>query len=368
MTDSAPTMDPWEEAAAAQATVNPAVQEPQAPTMDPWEEAQAAQKVSLSTPTGYPEPQLSDNPTAGAEKPPEQKAAELITSPRLAEGMLVGSLGGLATMKAGGWAGSLFETPESLKSAGITASTLEHMAPGGQNPADYVNAVEKQLSGKGVIATTAKETWDKMFPAAQKVGQGVREAMNAIKQAAGPESLMVDANTALDPIANEALKRGTGLFSKTENLANPFYDAYDGLQKIAKEQGGKLSLDNLDAALDETGKIMNEGGEAVKKTFAKLYGKLADARDVIVNTVADQAGDQGLKHALLQNNADYSTYMRVLPSVEKEAYKEGIREGVSTFRKYGGPTVMKYGASGLSALTGEHLIEKLYHMFSGGKE
>lgn len=357
-------LEPWEEAAAAQATVNPAVQESQAPTMEPWEEAQAAQKVSLSTPAGYPEPQLSDSPAAGAEKPPEQKAGELITSPKLAEGMLVGSLGGLATMKAGGSIASLFEAPESLKSAGITANTLEHMAPGSQNPADYVKAVENQLSSKGVLATTAKETWDKMYPAAQKVGKGVREAMSAIKQAAGPDSLMVDANTALDPIANEALKRGTGLFSKTENLANPFYDAYDGLQKIAKQQGGKLSLDNLDAALHETGQIMNEGGEAVKTTFAKLYGKLADARDVIVNTVADQAGDQGLKQALLQNNADYSTYMRVLPSVEKAAFKEGIKEGVSAFRKYGGPQILKYGLGSLGA-------EELYRMissFMGGRE
>ncbi len=280
---------------------------------------------------------------------------------------------GLAKAAAGGaMAGaegisSIFKTPESLKSAGITAQTLEHMIPGGQNPADYVQAVEKQLSNNGAIATTAKETWDNMNKLANAAGSAIGQAKLAIQQAA-PDALMVDANKALDPIANEALKRGMGLFSKTENLANPFYDAYDGLQKIAAQQGGKLTIDNLDSALHETGQLMNEGGEAVRTTFSKLYGKLADARDIIVNNVAEASGNPALKESLLKNNADYSTYMRLLPVVGKSAAKEAIKEGVSAYTKYGGPTILKYGASGATALTGEHLIEKLYHVLSGSHD
>lgn len=274
---------------------------------------------------------------------------------------------GSGTANIGNKIASLFEAPESLKSAGITSSVLEHMAPGGQNPADYVDAVEKQLSNNGALATTAKETWDNMSKLANSAGQAISQAKDAIRQAS-PDALMVDANKILDPIANEALKRGTGLFSKTENLANPFYDAFDGLQKIAQQQGGKLTIDNLDSALQETGERMNEGGDAVQTVFSKLYGKLADARDSIVNNVAEQSGNPAIKDALLRNNADYSTYMRLLPGIGKSAAKEAIKEGISAYQKYGGPTILKYGASGATALTGEHLIEKLYHMLSGGHD
>jgi len=271
---------------------------------------------------------------------------------------------GISALGKGGQAiVSLFETPESLKSAGITPLTLEHMAPGGQNPADYVIAVENQLKAKDALGTTAKETWDKMSQLANSAGQAISNAKIAIQKAT-PAALMVDAKLALDPIANEALKRGIGLFSKTENLANPFYDAYDGLMKIAQQQGGKLTIDNLDAALQETGQIMNEGGEAVQNTFGKLYGKLADARDAIVNNVADQAGDQGLKEALLKNNADYSTYMRLLPSVEKNAYKEAVKEGISAYQKHIGPLGEKLAIAGGSYAVVRELMDKL---MGGGK-
>jgi hypothetical protein len=306
----------------------------------PWEDY----GPSPNTPTGFPEPQAVDNPPAGAEKPFEQRLAENIQT--VGSGMATGMLAGSVVGGIGGKVASLFETPESLKSAGINATTLEHMAPGGQAPGDWANAVEKQFQAKGVLAKTANDTWKLMYPEAQKVGQAARDAFDAVKEAGGPDAVMIDANKALDPIANEALKRGTGLFSKTENLANPFYQAYDGLQDIAKGQGGKLSVDNIDSALQETGTMMNEGGEAVQGTYSKLYGKLADARDIIVNNVANQVRDQGLKQALLQNNADYSTYMRVLPSIEKAGYREAIKEGVSAYAKHIGPLGEKLMAAG----------------------
>lgn len=332
-----------------------------APTAAPnlWEDVSGTSTPAM--PSGQPGTGTSAGELERSSEYPNAK----MTDPTAQDAMTIYGTGQLAKLGIEGATASvrgitsLWEVPESLKSAGVTGSTLEHMSPGGQNPGDYVNAVEKQLSAKGVLATTAKETWDKMAPAAKKVGEAVTEAMNNIKQAAGPEALLVDANTALDPIANEALKRGTGLFAKTENLANPFYDAYDGLQKIAREQGGKLTLDNINAALHETGQMMNEGGEAVKTTFAKLYGKLADVRDVIVNTVANQAENPELKQALLKNNADYSTYTRILPSVEKAAYKEAIKEGVSAYQKHIGPLGEKLAIAGGSYAVVRGILDKV---------
>jgi hypothetical protein len=348
-------MQPWEDD-----QVVKVADAPSAPvSMQPWEDSPGQQSQSL--PAG---PKGTGISADAFERSPNYPNS-MMTDPTVSDALTVYGAGSLA--KAGiqlGTAGvqgvaSLLETPESLKSAGITANALEHMAPGGQNPADYVDAVEKQFSSQGLLGTTARETWDKMSPAAQKAGQGARDAFAAIKQAMGPDAVMVDANAALDPIANEALKRGTGLFSKTENLANPFYDAYDGLQNIAKQQGGKLTIDNIDTALQETGDMMHEGGEAVQKTFAKLYGRLADARDVIVNTVANNVQDQGLKQAFLKNNADYSTIMRVLPTVEKSAYKEAVKEGVSAYQKYIGPLGEKLAVAGGTYAIAKGVIDKV---------
>lgn len=249
----------------------------------------------------------------------------------------LGVQGGAAAVKG---IGSLFETPESLKSAGITAKTLENMAPGGQNPSNYAEAVEKQLGSKGILAKTAKDTWTNLNGKITESGTAIQNAMSSIQEA-NPNALLVDAKNALEPIADEALKRSAGLFSATANSANPFFQAYDGLMKTATQQAGKLSLDNVTSALQETGKMMDEGGEETQATFGKLYGKLADVRDGIVNTVAQQANNPELSQTLLKNNADYSTYMRILPAIEKAGYREAIKEGVSAYQKYGGPLVAK---------------------------
>jgi len=239
---------------------------------------------------------------------------------------------------------SIFEAPESLKSAGITARTLENMAPGNQNPADYTAAVEKQLQGNGALGNTAKETWDKMNTLKDAAGLGVQSAFSAIKNSASPSALMADAQSALQPLVDEWTKRASGLVPDM-SAAKPFEEYANALGKIAQSQGGKLTLDNIDQALKEVGTKLDESSQDMEPVFSKLYGKLADARDSIVNTIANQAGDPALKTNLLKNNADYSTYMRLLPSIEKNAYKEAIKEGVSAYQKYGGPIITKVAAA-----------------------
>lgn len=249
---------------------------------------------------------------------------------------------------------SFFKTPESLKSAGITASTLEHMAPGGQNPADYAKAVENQLAEKGIISNTAKETWDLMNKETQKVGQTIGQTLQKIKSSASgisqqfggiEDPTVVDAQPVLKPLADQIQKMGQGIYSATQAAATPFQQAYDGLMKIAQSQGGKLTLDNVDPVLKETGAMMDQGGEA-QSIYGKVYGKLADVRDSMVNTIAQQAGNPELAQTLLKNNADYSTYMRLMPSVEKSAYREAVKEGVSAYQKHIGPLGEKMAIAG----------------------
>src|SRR6185437_4376286 len=143
---------------------------------------------------------------------------------------------------------------------------------------------------------------------------------------------------------DEWTKRASGLVPDM-SAAKPFEEYANALGKIAQSQGGKLTLDNIDQALKEVGTKLDESSQDMEPVFSKLYGKLADARDSIVNTIANQAGDPALKTNLLKNNADYSTYMRLLPSIEKNAYKEAIKEGVSAYQKYGGQIITKVAAA-----------------------
>lgn len=238
---------------------------------------------------------------------------------------------------------AIIKVPDSLKSAGINPTTLDHMAPGGQPPGDWALAVEKQLKNNGVLANTANETWKLMNAEKDKVGAAIGDIMNKIGQAS-PEALQVDAQTALAPLSNEAKQLGGSIFSAGKTAATPYEEANNALMQQAQSQGGKLNLDNIQTALDQAGKLMNGGQKAVEE-FGPVYGKLANVRDNIVQGIADQSGNPDLATDLLKNNADYSTYMRLLPTIEKSGYREAVKAGVSAFQKHGGPLVTKVAAT-----------------------
>lgn len=256
-----------------------------------------------------------------------------------------------------GPAKSFFTAPESLKNAGINATTLEHMAPGGQAPGDWTKAVESQLKDNGVLGNTANSTWKLMNTKANKVGANITGIMNQIGQAS-PEALQVDAQSALQPLANKLQTFGKNMYSEAQSVAKPFQEALQSLSQTAQQQGGKLTLDNIDQALKQTGEMMNGGQEAIEK-YGPVYGKIADVRDQIVQGVATQSGNPGLASDLLKNNADYSTYMRLMPSVEKSAYKEAVKEGVSAYQKHIGPLGEKMAVAGGAYAVARTALDKL---------
>ncbi len=255
------------------------------------------------------------------------------TSSQIAQGVLAGASDAIPV---------LIKVPESLKSAGINATTLEHMAPNGQPPGDWAQALEKQLQGNGVLAKTANDTWKLMSSEASDVGKNITGLMNQIKQSS-PEALQVNAQTALQPLANKVQEFGDPMYSAEGEAVKPYQEALNWLTNKAQQQGGKLTLDNIDASLQKTGNLMN-GGQANVETFGPVYGKLADVRDTIVQNVAQQSGNPDLGTDLLKNNADYSTYMRLLPSIEKSGFREAVRAGISAYQKYGGPLITKVAA------------------------
>jgi hypothetical protein len=357
---SVPTQDAWE-IAQAQTPPSPSA----TPPMDAWDVAATQlgkastsvaslpKSTNQTTPGGFPEPQQSDNYPAGAEVPFEQRLATNMV--QAGQGMMAGNLGGKIAAGVGGKVLSFFEAPESLKSAGITAQTLRNMAPGGQNPADYTAAVENQLSGYGVLDTTPKGTWNAMNTDLGKGVTAVKNALNTVREEASanaPQSvtgivdpLMIDAKTAIQPLLEKVQQAAQGAYGATKEAAKPFQDAANWLVKQAQLQGGKISFDNVDALMKETGSMMDQGPEA-EAIYGPVYGGIADMKDGMVKTVADLSGDPNVRQQLLENNAKVSTYLRLMPSIEKATYQAAVKEGVSAYQKYIGPLGTKFAMAG----------------------
>ncbi len=258
----------------------------------------------------------------------------------------------------------LFKNVPDLMDAGIKPKTLESMTPKGVNPADYAETLQKSLNDEGAIGKSPKETFDNMYQNTVKAGQDVGSARDAIAQAAGPDAVTVDAQTALKPIY-DAWGKEVNAIVPDNSVLSKFSKYYNGLMDAAKTQGGRLTLDNIHSFLQEIGPKVHTGSEANQAIFSKLYSVGMEAQKGVVEAIAQQAGDDTLAKNLLDANARYSRNLRLMPDVSTNVTKAAIKEGMSAFQKYGGPTAMKYAEGGFVALTGEKLLEKLYHVITG---
>lgn len=261
---------------------------------------------------------------------------------------------GTAKLAAGIGSGiaSFFQKAPTLLSAGIKPITIAKMVPNGVNPADFGQELEQKLTNAGALGKGA-DAWDKMNNFTQTAGQRVGSALNAVSQSAGPQALTVDAETALKPIYDAWGNEVNALVPDTK-ATSTFGKYYSALANVAQQQGGKLTLDNIHDFLQEIGPKTHTGTDAMQDIYSKLYSVGADARDGVVNTVAQQANSPALAQNLLSANNDYSTGLRLLPDVKRAASAVPIKEGMSTFQKVGGPTILKYaaGVGGLDALKG----------------
>lgn len=260
----------------------------------------------------------------------------------------VGSLAKAGISAAARGASSLFEASPDLLNAGIKPSTVLKMTPSGANPADYGKQLEGELNQAGAIGKNPSDTFQRMNSLKDQAGQQVSNSLNNISQAAGPGALNVNAETALKPVYDAWSNEVSSLVpdNKTISIFGKYYDA---LSSQAKNQGGNLTLDNLHDFLQEIGPKTHAGSEQMQDIYSKLYSAGANARDGVVNTVAQQANNPQLAQDLLGSNADYSKYIRLMPDVSKSAATSAVKQGISAFQKIGGPTIAKYIAGYLGS-------------------
>jgi hypothetical protein len=351
-------LDPWETASEV-APAAPIVQNQQ--ELDPWEQAAGPMNPSQTSASNFPEPQVSDNPPAGSEIPIEQK---------MAENAVTAGSGMQATLGAGTLATKamdLFKHVPDLLDAGIRPSTLKRMVPQGINPDDFAKTLQNSLNQDNAIGSNPAETWTQMFNNTNKAGKSVAAARDAIAQAAGPQALNVNAQTALEPIYN-AWKNEVDAIVPDNKTISTFGKYYEGLSNIAQNQGGNLTLDNIHQFLQEIGPRTHAGTDAMQDIYSKLYSVGMNAQDGMVNTIANQANNPALAQNLKDANSAYSTYMRLMPDVTANTTKEALKEGMSAFQKYGGPTILKTAFGTGTGLTGSELLKKLYEIVSGTGE
>jgi hypothetical protein len=287
--------------------------------------------IAKTTPTGFPEPQSSDNPLAGAEKPFEQRLAENIV--KYGNNFFGPMAGGILTNKAINGIGSLFEAAPTLLNAGIKPTTILKMTPAGTNPAEFGQLLEQSLNKVGAIGQDEKTTWNNFTTLVNNAGQRVGNSLNSISKVAGPDALTVNGGEALQPLVDDWAERAGGSLAGTRRLAKPFEDAYQSLIQKAASNGGRLSLDDIHSTLQEVGPLTHTGSDASQAAYSDLYGSLANVRDGMVKSVAQQANNPSLAQNLLDANADYSKYMRLMPDVSKAAAAAPIKAGVSTVGK-----------------------------------
>lgn len=264
-----------------------------------------------------------------------------------------GSLAKTGISAAARGVGSLFEASPDLLNAGIKPSTVLKMTPHGTNPAEYGQQLENELNQAGAIGKEPSDTFTRMNNLTNQAGQNVKNSFNNISQSAGPQALNVNAETALKPIYDAWSNEVSSLVpdQKTISIFGKYYDA---LSNQAKAQGGNLTFDNLHDFLQEIGPKTHAGSEQMQDIYSKLYSAGANASKEVANTVANQANNPKLAQDLLSSNADYSKYIRLMPDVSKSAATAAVKQGISTFQKYGGPTIAKYIAG---ALGGEGILK-----------
>lgn len=214
------------------------------------------------------------------------------------------------------------------KSIGIEPNTLKILAKT-ENPSLFGSKLGGQLNKEGVAGYSAEATYDNVVKMKDKFGKAVGSAVEKIKSAG--HTTTVDAESALKPLVDEWTRRGDTVFSATKQTAKPFEQAYSRLSEFAKKNNGKLSLDDVQSVIDETGEAMGNAtaGSTKHAAYSKLYGQLAKVREGIVDTIAGSVKDTSLAKNFKEANKGFSKYATIFRDVSKKARAEGSGKGFS---------------------------------------
>lgn len=321
----------------------------------------SAEPSTPKTSTGYPTPQSLDSPPAGAEDPTGQKliknfstAMEGAGTAMLGLGLTKGAVNlgikGIAKAAESSGASSLLSKLENFVgksleragakgtnyAAGIREGTLRGMTRAGQNPGEVGLKLGGELAKSGAIKGSSIETFNEAAKLKDASGKAVGKALDNISKEAQKygeveNPLAMDAKSSLQPLFDSWQEKAKGLTTASKNLAKPFKEVYTGLMKQAEKQGGKITTDDVRKAMKEIGPLTHKGSEEVQAAMSEVYGVMANMRDKMVTTLANQAKNPSLKADLLNSNAEYSRWLRIMPDLAKASGKEAV-DGSSFFR------------------------------------
>lgn len=216
-------------------------------------------------------------------------------------------------------------------SVGVTPGTIEDMTRYGQNPGRVGIDLGTKLADEGMGGMGPTPAFDVAVKNSKQYGRDVENALNQIKKANRslgeyPEladPLKVESNPILKPILDEANRlRDSGY--PADRFTSRYQRAmYNSLSNKAEKGGGFLRLDDINDEMRKLGNMLQTTSEENAKIVKKLYGRMADVRDKMVDEIAEASGDANLGTALKQANAGYSRYMRILPDIKSASAKEG---------------------------------------------
>ena len=228
--------------------------------------------------------------------------------------------------KGGGMASDLAETgagtvkkisPEML---GEEAKPNIRMVGEKPNLADIRTESGKKLVNEGVVGGMGQDIGDRLQAANEKMddfGNQVKDSIGKVKSKGIDAS--VDAKTVLNPLLDKYVKLGD---SSVPAMGRPYAELYTRLEKIANQNGGKLSFEDIDKELHDPGlkeAFKKTADSRAYETAKTKYAVLADARDQIVNQIAQQSGDPKIASNLTNANKGYSYYTRIAKDMETPA-------------------------------------------------
>ena len=229
--------------------------------------------------------------------------------------------------------------------AELRPQTIESMiTKANPNPGKIGEEVGNLLSKEGIVGATPKNTMDNLIKAHTKAGDEVGQA---IKNIHGSGRAAINAEKALQPLAETVKEYSSAMTGTKRNLAKHFEEVLNHFKKQSS-QDGMLSFDDVTKALKEVGPLTSKGSDEAQQAMSLLYGKLANVRDEMVKEVATKAKNPSLREALLKANKKFSTYTRIMPDIERSAAKEAV--GASS--PFAGPVdaLKQYAAKKASGL------------------
>lgn len=214
----------------------------------------------------------------------------------------------------------------------IKEGTLEDMTPRGGNPSKVGSDLGGKLYEEGLAGKSASEALDIANKNAENFGKAVSDSVEKIKNASRPagayfegyDPLKQEANGVLKPLLDKANELRDSGYPSARFESKYYRAAYESLAKKANQGSGYISLDDVRSELKNVGKMIGGASEEHYKPLGRIYGRLMDIQDAMIENVSKQSGNSNIGPALKDANAGYSRYMRILPDLFRQASKEGV--------------------------------------------